>query len=176
MPLGAVEQDVSVEWNVTTEDGVLDCYRATIVEVFRYAARLTGDRRQAEDLVQDVYLSLVRHASDGKVECIGVGWLITSTRNRFLNVLSAQRSGEGRLRLVDVPPQQQEPSADETEALLAPLPERERTAVVLRYVLDLPVADVADRLGLSRRATESLLVRARARMRLHVDRSEVRDA
>lgn len=144
--------------------------------MFRYAARLTGDRRRAEDLAQDVYLSLVRHARDGKVERIGVGWLITSTRNRFLNVLSAQRRDERRMRLVEVPTHEQEPSADETEALLAPLPERERTAVVLRYVLDLPVADVADRLGLSRRATESLLARARARVRLHTNRTEVRDA
>ena len=51
-----------------------------------------------------------------------------------------------------------------TEALVG-LPDDQRTALVLRYVDDLAIADVAELLGRSVRATESLLARGRAGLR-----------
>ncbi|MDT9151321.1 sigma-70 region 4 domain-containing protein, partial [Escherichia coli] len=59
-----------------------------------------------------------------------------------------------------------EPLGDHSspEALLAlrALKPQHRVALLLRYVDDLPVAEVARLLGKSVRATESLLVRARS--------------
>ena len=52
-----------------------------------------------------------------------------------------------------------------TIAALARLPDDQRVALILRYVDDLTVADVANELGRSVRATESLLVRARRTLR-----------
>ena len=56
--------------------------------------------------------------------------------------------------------------------MLASLPERERTALVLRFVDDLGVSQVARKMGLSTHAAESLLARATRRLR----NQEVRDA
>ena len=164
---------VGRSWSVSTRDEVAACYDATFGEVFGYAARLTGDRRRAEDLVADAYLALVRAGRAGQVTSIGVGWLITAVRHRFIDgVRSADREVR-RLRLVGQHSEcRGRPWWACSRRLLASLSDRERAALVLRYVDDLPVAEVAARLDVSVRAAESLLARARARVR----GSEVRDA
>jgi RNA polymerase sigma factor (sigma-70 family) len=161
-------------WLVVSRDGVAGCYDATFDEVFGYAARLTGDRRRAEDLVAEVYLALVRASRSGQVTSIGVGWLITTVRHRFIDDLRSRDREARRLRLVERPSDATEDGLGDRVfgGLLASLSDRERAALVLRYVDDLPVAEVAERLAMSVRAAESLLARARARVRS----SEVRDA
>jgi RNA polymerase sigma factor (sigma-70 family) len=49
--------------------------------------------------------------------------------------------------------------------MLDGLTDRERAAIILRYVDDLSVAEVADLMGDSLRATESLLQRAKRKVR-----------
>ena len=53
------------------------------------------------------------------------------------------------------------PSRAEAESILHRLPASQRTAMILRYLDDLPVAQVAALMGRSLRSTESLLGRAR---------------
>jgi RNA polymerase sigma-70 factor, ECF subfamily len=161
-------------WAVGSEAELAACYDATFDEVFRYAARLAGDRLRTEDLVSEVYLELVRVSRAGEVTSVGVGWLITAVRRRFIDGLRSGDRELRRLRLVQ--PRGDEPApavvADGSGELLASLSDRERAALVLRYVEDLPVAEVARALSTSVRAAESLLARARARVR----EAEVRDA
>lgn len=57
------------------------------------------------------------------------------------------------------------PAGGDATAALAALTPEHRTVLVLRYVDDLPVGDIARIVGRSVRATESLLVRARAALR-----------
>ena len=157
-------------WDVGSEDGFMACYRATLPEVFRYAAMLCGsDRALAEDVVQDVYLTALSSARSGRVVSLSVGYLIVAVRHRHLDRLRSASRESRRLRLVassPTPPEYFMPS------LLSSLPERERTALVLRYVDDLPVVQVGRELGVSTRAAESLLARATRRLR----NQEVRDA
>lgn len=155
-------------WTVTDERSLVACYDQSVAEVYRYAARLCGnDRAATDDLVQEVYLGLVRSARDGRLGDIGVGWLITSVRHRFLDRHRGEQRAERHLRLVASPAP--EPERVEVPGL-ADLPERERMALVLRYLDDLSVPEVADVMGLSVHATESLLARARRRMRAQEER------
>ena len=55
---------------------------------------------------------------------------------------------------------------EQAVALLRGLPGDQRTALALRYVEDLAVAEVASAMGRSVRATESLLARARQALRV----------
>lgn len=156
-------------WNLTDETSLVECYDQSVRAVYRAASRLTGgDRARTDDLVQDVYLSLVRSIRSGGVTEIGLGWLLTSVRHRYFDRLRGEERDNRRLTLVWSQP--------ETETLaradLSGLPERERVALVLRYLEDLPVAEVASLMGQSVHATESLLARARRRARAQ----EVRDA
>jgi RNA polymerase sigma-70 factor (ECF subfamily) len=162
-------------WEVGDQAGFLACYDAAFPEVYRYAARLCGDRQRAEDLVHDVFVATLRRARGGELPAIGIGWLCQAVRNRFLDGIRAEQREQRRLRIVSSRGVVVASEPDECRSLLAGLSHRERAAVVLRYVDDLPVAEVAEALGLSLRATESLLARARARVRRSL-RSEVRDA
>jgi RNA polymerase sigma-70 factor (ECF subfamily) len=167
-------------WSVTDEASLVACYDQSVSHVYRYASRLTGnDRARTDDLVQDVYLGLVKSARAGMGE-VGMGWLITAVRHRFLDRVRREQREERRLRLIVSPV---DPTAVEVPGL-ADLPDRERAALVLRYLDDMSVPEVADEMGLSVHATESLLARARRRMRLrtpghtpgHTPGQEVRDA
>jgi RNA polymerase sigma factor (sigma-70 family) len=153
---------------VTDEASYLDCYRGTVGDVFRYAAMLCGhDRAAAEDLVQDVYLRILRRVIDDELHSLSVGYLTTAVRHRFLDVLKSKERESRRLQLVARRDDDETGSARSTDIeLLSRLPERERAAMVLRYVDDLSVGDVASAMGLTRRAAESLLARASGRLRV----------
>lgn len=172
-----VEHDVSRS-RTPSETAFLSFYDATIDEVYRYAARLCGaDRGAAEDLVQDSYLSVLgRYRVDGE-RTLTIEYVVTTVRHRFLDRVRSGEREERRLRLVhSAPDTGATDTPDAPEPLLsnrlAELPARDRAALVLRYVDDLSVPEVAGAMGLTVHATESLLVRARARLR----GKEARDA
>jgi len=141
----------------------MTCYRATVAEVFRYASMLCGsDRARAEDLVQDTFLSLVRRVRAGERMEVSVGFLVVAVRHRFLDDVRRRTREQRRLELVATtpPPEPARPIGE-----IAGLSERERTAMVLRFVDDLPVARVGEAMGISTRAAESLLARAARSLR-----------
>jgi RNA polymerase sigma-70 factor (ECF subfamily) len=156
---------------VTADDEVLLIYDRTAAELYRYASRLTGgDRQQTQDLVQDTYVHLIQRVRDGRVdpEQIEIGWLVQSCRQRYLEQVRRQRrrrTREQRAGSLRITTTDDMAVGDDATAALAALMPEHRTVLVLRYVDDLPVADIARIIGRSIRATESLLVRARAALR-----------
>lgn len=162
---------------IQREEAFLGFYDATIDEVYRYAARLCGsDRGAAEDLVQDAYTSVLRRFRVDGDRTLTIEYVITTVRNRFIDRVRSAGRERRRLRLVHSAPEAASTDDHSPEPVLssrlATLPERDRVALVLRYVDDLSVPEVADAMGLSVHATESLLARARARLR----GKDVRDA
>lgn len=161
---------VNGTFDVSTRDGLISFYDEAFDAVYRSAARLTrGNRALAEDLVQEAFVRLTRAARSGNVQTIGVGWMITAVRRLFIDRLRSVDREDKRLRLVAASNEEQSvwapaPTAT-TEDLLQGLSDRERTALVLRYVEDLPVADVAELMGSTIHATESLLQRAKSKAR-----------
>lgn len=155
-------------WSIGELDDFVEMYDATVDAAYRYARRLAGSQDKAEDLVQQVYMELLHAARDGKVDRVGTGRIIVAIRSRFLNSLRSQDRERRRLQLVvDHPSASHEPTRDDASDMLrhADLTDRERAALTLRYVDDLPVNEVARALNTSVRATESLLARARHRLR-----------
>lgn len=154
-----------------SDDEVLDLYERTVAAVYRYATRLTGgDRADADELVQETYLHLLRRVRAGEALTVDQGWLIVSCRHRFLDQLKRDRrrlAREGRRRVVATP------SFDEVGgpavAALHQLPAEHRAVLVMRYLDGLTVAEIAEQLGRSVRATESLLARARAALRKQLE-------
>ena len=161
----------SAHRRATGRDDFLTFYDHTFEEAYRYAGRLCGsDRQAAEDLVQDAYMAVLRQwraANSERSQTLGIGYLITTIRHRFLDGVRNDERERQRLRLVHSVPEPDDgpDGGNAVTSQLAHLPGRDRTALVLRYVDDLPVPEVADAMGLSVHATESLLARARARLR-----------
>lgn len=57
------------------------------------------------------------------------------------------------------------PTGDVLDAAIADLPEKERIIVTLHYYEDIPIGEVADRLGISVETANKRLRRARSRLR-----------
>lgn len=153
-------------WPVTSEAELLVFYELSFDAAYRCAGRLArGDRAAAEDLVQDAYVRLIRAAQDRSVDQVGIGWLVTTIRRRFLDRLRSAEREQRRARLVAVDATAVDQPESGWSAPLDGLGERERAALIFRYVDGLPVGQVADLLGASVRATESLLQRAKRKAR-----------
>ena len=159
-------------WEVTTEAGFMACYRATFREVYAYAGVLAGSNRSAaEDVVQDVYTAVLRKARNGEVTSLSIGYFITAVRRRWIDMWRSSGREERNLQLVAAPaanttsPMEHASEAGLPTTMLQSLTDSERAAVVLRYVDDMTVAEVAQHLGVSTRAAESTLSRALARLR-----------
>ena len=155
---------------------VVDLVERAAPEVYRYAVRLTGgDRALAEDLVQDACVDLVRADRSGGAAELGVGWLIVVVRRRYLDHLRRTDRDTRRVdratagdELVTAPDWASVHGGDALTCL-GLLSADQRVALVLRYVDDLPVAEVAESMDRTVAATESLLARARRELARHVE-------
>ncbi len=152
------------EWLVDSEESFMACYQSTVDDVFRYAGILCGpDRAAAEDATQEAYFSLLRRVHAGQVSAVTAGYLRLSVRHRVLDETKRRSRDRHRAEFVaGVGDSEPQPAVLPT---LSNLSDRERVAVVLRYVDDLPVAGVGKAMNISTRAAESLLARATRRLR-----------
>lgn len=116
--------------------------------------------------MQEAFVRLVRSVQAGAVTSVGVGWMVTTVRRIHIDRLRADSREDRRLRVVAASPSQPASvGSSEIADLLDGLGDRERAALILRYVEDLSVADIAEVMGSSTRATESLLQRAKRKAR-----------
>lgn len=79
-------------------------------------------------------------------------------------------------RKLEPPPEVAQEVDREIWTVVQQLPERQRVAVVLRYLLDLPEQEVASAMGISRGTVASALSSARRRLALWLTEEEVSDA
>lgn len=153
------------------EDGFWALYEAGLPRVFGYLARRT-DRSTAEDLTQEVFTTAARTWGTGDHDRVTLPWLLTVAKSRLIDHARSEARRSRNLAAVGARRQTQQAAsaedtaaaarfAPETERALDALPGQQRTALVLHHLDDLSVADVADVLGCSVRAAESLLARAR---------------
>ena len=137
-------------------------------------ARVGGDRGVAEDLLQETLLEVVRSASDYRGEAAVSTWMCAIARRRLARHYERERRvavTESRLRLV-VP---DEAAADEIERrdevtrALGRLPALHRQVLVLKYLDQLSVQQIADQVGRSAVQVQSLLQRARDGLRRELE-------
>ena len=133
----------------------------------RFAYALCGDWHQADDLVQTAlvkaYLTWGRLHTEGREEAYVRRAILTSRIDESRRPWRRERTSlEGHDRAVS------DPVPEDRSALvgaLQELPEMQRKVVVLRYLLDLPVDEVAAELGLSPGTVKSHASRGRERLR-----------
>lgn len=71
-------------------------YQATSAKLFGVCLRVLGERAEAEEALQDVYLRIWQNAGRYKVNGLSpMTWLITVARNLAIDRLRARRSGQG---------------------------------------------------------------------------------
>lgn len=150
---------------------LLRLYDPALPQVYGYLLRRCGRREVAEELTSETFLAAADAARRHRPPRIDLPWLIGVARHKLADHWRRQAREERGLRAVAL-----EPAADDDpwdvrlEALraqqtLADLAPQHRLVLTLRYVDDLPVADVAGLLDRTLQATEALLVRAKAAFR-----------
>jgi RNA polymerase sigma-70 factor (ECF subfamily) len=137
------------------------------------------------DVLQDVYLAAFRRLSEYPMkdgQPLAFAWLLTVARNTLINLIehhTAQKRGGGRgggaeddqrivLMLEELSVYERTPSrsaleheaAAALERAIERLPDDYRRAIRLRYIQQLPLAEVAAALGRTLRATEMVCHRA----------------
>lgn len=136
-------------------------------DLVRLATFLCGDSGQAEDAVADVFVSV--HDRFDSILDVGP-FLRRSVVNRLHD---GHRRRVVRQRPLASVPTHPDPvieaalQTDEQRAVWAAvqrLPERQRACVVLRYYADLPEADIAATLDISRTTVNTHLERARTEL------------
>src|SRR3954467_13936591 len=123
-------------------------YLAHRDDVHASLRRLVG-RERADDAFQETFLRALR-AYDRLAHADKLrAWLLTIARNVALDALPRTRAPHGgALPELEAPPQEQAPH-DQLADLAAPLPAKERAAVVLRYAYDLDYDTIGAALGSS---------------------------
>lgn len=152
---------------------LLALYDEALPQVYGYLLRRCADRAVAEDLTSETFLACAAGLPDAPA--LTVGWVVGIARHKLVDHWR-RRSRDERL-LESLPGGRDEDPWDETldrlraQDVLATLGAHHRAVLTLRYLDDLPVRQVAADLDRTVRATEALLVRARAAFRTAYERS-----
>ncbi len=129
----------------------------------RLATLLVGRGGQAEELVQDCFVRLYQHLErSGPLERPGA-YLRTMVVNACRS--AHRRSALEATRRPHPRPESDAWEVDELADALAALPERQRTALVLKFYGDWPEVEIAQALGCRPGTVKSLTHRALARLR-----------
>jgi RNA polymerase sigma-70 factor, ECF subfamily len=142
--------------------------------IYSGALRLTGHRQDAQEIAQDTFLraygALDRYEA-ARIESLRVRpWLWTIA----INLVRSRASRTHR----DVPLEtHHQPAFEDSDVLddqvwndrLARLNPNQRTAVVLRHVLDLPISEIADILGRPQGTVKADISRGLSRLRTTIE-------
>jgi RNA polymerase sigma-70 factor (ECF subfamily) len=145
---------------------------APIVYGFLYA-RVGGDEATAEDLLQETLLEAVRGAAAFRGDSAVSTWLCAIARRRLARYYETERRAEvarGSLRLVDTHAAaglgaDLVERQDEVVRALGRLPALQRQVLVLKYLEEMSVEDIAGQVSRSRVQVQSLLQRGREGLR-----------
>lgn len=141
--------------------------------VFNFIYRFTGDRFAAEDLAQEVFLRVYRAAGGFETRGKVSSWLFKIARNVCLDETRRRSRLESVLEPLSsmestptaTPDQENRLHEQELMQALTTLPEKQRTALLLRVMEGFSYAEIAEVLSVSPVAVESLIFRARTWLR-----------
>lgn len=162
---------------VRARDGDVRAYEQLVRRyqgpMFRLAVRMLASRGDAEDVVQEVFLTAWRNLANLHAEAAFVGWLYRTTTNRCLNVIRArhatvdvdlaqresQSAGSRPERTVEVSEQ-----LAAVTAALQRLTGEQRACWLLREVHGRSYEEIAQAVGVTITTVRGRIARARAQL------------
>jgi RNA polymerase sigma-70 factor (ECF subfamily) len=150
--------------------------RATYMDTYTLAFRLTGDEEDARDVVQESYLRAYRGLKRFRGDAQFSTWMYRITANCASTALGKRRRHRHDELSDDIavdervtvnPEARTDPAElrDRLQDALRELPPRLRAVVILRDIYDLPHEAIAAELGISESAAKVRLHRARRKLR-----------
>src|SRR3954465_6739366 len=149
-----------------------ELYRAHLRDVYSYAYYRVGNHHDAEDLTEQTFLQAYRHFERALAESQGRPlrpWLIRIVHNLASNYFR-DRSRRPQTNIDDAGPISERHGTDELVegreelrdvlAGVAALPEDRKSALIMRFALDMDNREIARALGRTEGATKVLIHRA----------------
>jgi RNA polymerase sigma-70 factor (sigma-E family) len=131
-------------------------FRSEYRRLVGLARLLVDDPAQAEEVVQDAFVSLHLHWGRLRDPAAAPAWLRTAVVNGGRGRLRRRSVARRHLRVVEppleTPPDERAVLSDEHRAVTAALrrlPERQRACLALRFYGELTEAEIAETLGIS---------------------------
>jgi RNA polymerase sigma-70 factor, ECF subfamily len=161
---------VATEEDPSGGEALTAIYDEALPQVYGYLLPRCGDAAIAEDLAAETFMAAVAATRERSVPELSVAWLVGVARHKLVDHWRRVAREQRSLAAVDPADALDDPweetlDAAAAHAALARVSANHRVALTLRYLDGLPVAEVAEHLGRSVHATETLLVRARAALR-----------
>jgi RNA polymerase sigma-70 factor (ECF subfamily) len=140
-------------------------YRAERPRVLAALTIVTGDRDLAMEATDEAFARAYERWRRVSAMTNPTGWLYRVALNQVRR-LARRRAFESRLRfrLASPPPDAMVSSDVDLWAAIGALPNRQRHALVLRYVADLPEVEVSRIMGITRGAVSSAASKARSNL------------
>lgn len=152
--------------------------RQHIKPLSHYAFRMLGNSKDTEDIVQETLLRLWTHAQSWKPDKAGIStWLHRIAHNLCIDYLRKDKSSVNSQLSEDLEssdsPSQAPEREERLEALreaLRALPERQRSAIILSHYQGFSNREIAEVMGITVDALESILARARRGLRTQLSK------
>ncbi len=143
-----------------------DLYRRHAPEIFRYTFAVLGNRADAEDVTQATFVNALRALERGEQPRKPANWLLAISHNLMRQRFRQERARPAQVELEgDLPqplqPDDETPSVGELVSALGRIPPSQREAIVMREFEGRSYAEIAEILGVTTSALETLLFRAR---------------
>lgn len=149
-----------------TDKDIEDIYRRYVDMLYRVAYSFMKNSADAEDMVQETFIRLLRSGTSFASEQHEKAWLIVTVSNLCKSALRSPWQRRTGLDDMAEPPAAADATPDETlEAVLA-LPEDYKLPVYLFYYEGYPTAEIARMLGVAPATVRSRLNRARKKLKL----------
>jgi RNA polymerase sigma factor (sigma-70 family) len=146
-------------------------YRRYVKDVYHYALALLRNPADAEDVTQTTFLNAYRAFQRGEEILKPQNWLIKIAHN-----VARSRYARISRRVKEVPleehvdqlaiPEEEKPNVEGVLRALGRLPFNQRAALVMRELEGRSYTEIADTLGVSVAAVETLIFRARRSLRV----------
>jgi RNA polymerase sigma factor (sigma-70 family) len=161
-------------------------FRRYHVRIVAYVRRIVSDHGGADDIVQDVFISAFRNLLSSDREIAFKPWVYEIAKNACIDQLRRARRAsevsihserfrdrdEGRLAAAVRSTHAEVSRREKLETLkmaFNELPQRQHDVLVMRELEGLSYDKIGSRIGLSRSAVESMLFRARRRLKTEFD-------
>ncbi len=150
-----------------------EAYRNYYTSIYRYCLAKLRDNHLCDDVVQETFIVLYKKLLSGE-EIIAVRAFLYRTADNYIRKKYAEKQKSQSFvsidEIINIPSQKSD--VDErltfeqySRQISAALTEREGELFSMRYIEELPIEDIADRLGISVPAATTRLFRMRNKLR-----------
>ena len=163
---------ISTENKTTLPQEFERLYREHATFVYRTALRITRNAEEAEDILQTIFLRLLRRESSPDLQKRPRAYLYRAAVNTALDTIESRRHRSETANVSEIEATLHIPDSDAKEKLhqklhqaIAELNPSSAEILILRYMHNYSDAAIAKMLGKSRGAVAVTLYRARARLK-----------